>query len=80
MLATASFFSDFEEEREFFPCREHFFREPAFNACVPHCPSWRQEPAGVSILIDVVVFLAYFTGFVAAIVILVLSVVRRDTM
>ena len=66
--------------QSYFPCRESFFHEQQYNICVPSCPSWRQEPAAISILIDVVVFLAYFTGFVAAIAVLIISIIRHDSM
>ena len=66
--------------QNFFSCRDNFFREPNFNACVPICPDWRQDSIEVSITIDVVVFLAYFSGFVASIAVLVISVIRYEAM
>ena len=62
-------------------CREDFFRDELFNnACVPICPTWRQDPVPISTLIDVVVFISYGTGLVTAIVIIVISLIRYKIM
>ena len=68
--------------QKFFSCREDFIliHEPAFNACVPNCPAWKQDSVEVSITVDVVVFLAYFIGFVASIAILIISAIRHEAM
>lgn len=62
-------------------CREDFFRDEFFNnACVPICPTWRQDQVLITTVIDVVVFFSYSTGFITAIVIIVISVIRYKTM
>ena len=61
-------------------CREGFFRQDPSSFCEPSCHSWLQYPKAESIFIDVVVFLTAFIGFVVAIVVLVISVVRRKRM
>ena len=68
------------ETQRFFSCRENFFREPTFNICVPHCPDWKQDPVEISITVDVVVFLSYFSGFVASIAIIIISIVWHKAM
>ena len=47
---------------------------------MPTCPNWRQDPKEISITVDVVVFLSYFTGFAVSISILVISVLRHKSM
>ena len=63
-------------------CRENFFRDETFSyACVPECPSWRGgRSVASSTAADVVVIFAYSTGFITAVVILVISLIRYKAM
>ncbi len=61
-------------------CRENFFRDEMFNFCVPICPDWSQDPPTFSVLHDVSIFLSFSIGFVAAIIIIVISVIRYKKM
>ena len=68
------------EVQGYLPCRDNFFQEQQSNFCVPHCPSWRQDSASISIVMDVVIFISYLTGLVAAISIIIISIIRRNSM
>lgn len=61
-------------------CREDFFREEHFNICVPICPAWRLNNKATTIAVDVVIGISYTSGFIAGIVIVVISVLRKKTM
>ena len=74
-------FSNIVEDAANYTCREDFFRDESFyNSCVPICPTWKQTTASISTLTDVVYLLAFSVGFVVAIIIVVISVVRYKTM
>lgn len=61
-------------------CREDFFREEHFNTCVPICPNWKQDNKATAITLDVVIIISYTSGFVIAIAIVIISIIRRDSM
>ena len=64
-------------------CREGFYREDpssASDVCLPSCHSWLEYSKQLSIFIDVVIVLSALIGFVVAILVLVISILRRKRM
>jgi len=64
-----------------YTCRDDFFHDPSLGGlCVPMCPVWKQDSTAVSVIFDVVSFISNFIGLVAAIAVLVISVIRYHSM
>jgi len=61
-------------------CTQGFYRENGSSMCIPSCHMWTELEPTVSIAIDVIVCFAALTGFLSAIAVLVISIVRRKRM
>ena len=61
-------------------CTQGFYRENESSACIPSCHNWTEYESTATIAIDVIVFIAALIGFLAAVAVLVISVVRRKRM
>ena len=61
-------------------CSEGFFRKGSSGGCMPNCFSFLQYKKGVSIFIDVVVFISAFIGFFTGLSVIVISCLRFKRM
>ena len=61
-------------------CTQGFYRENGSSVCIPSCHAWTEYEPTISIVIDVILFMAALVGFLAAVAVLVISVVRRKRM
>ena len=61
-------------------CREDFFREEGSNDCVPNCHTWKQFSQAEVIIFDAIIVAANVVGFVAGIIVIVISIIRRKKM
>ena len=61
-------------------CSEGFYRENGSSICIPSCHTWLQHNRGLSIFLDVVIFIFIFIGFLTSAVVIVLSYFVRKRM
>ena len=62
------------------PCREDFFREEGSSDCIPNCHTWKEFSQAEVIVLDVIIVAANVHGFVAGMVVIVISIIRRKKM
>lgn len=63
-------------------CSENFYLVEAGNVtyCAPQCPSWKQHPTYISLLVDYMVLVCACVGVLSAIGVLGISFCRRHYM
>lgn len=64
-----------------FQCTEGFYRNNSSGICLPSCyGDWIEYTRATSVAIDVIIITTAFTGFVVAVVTLIISISRREKM
>jgi hypothetical protein len=61
-------------------CREDFFLNEETGFCVPSCDTWREYSDSEVVVTDVLILSANVIGFIAGVLVLVISVISYERM
>ena len=69
-----------QTERQQLECSRGFYRDHESGVCHPSCHSWTSYDERLTLAIDVMVVFITLIGFFTAILVIVVSFLRRDKM
>lgn len=61
-------------------CQEDFYLDEDLQSCIPSCPGWSQHDEVTRAAIQITIIISSTIGFVVAIAVLILSIIRRNSM